>query len=167
MVKKYIILAFLPLLAFFLQSTLFHHFSIKGSIPDMVLILVVFYALFRGGRRGTLYGLLCGLLEDLYMGHFIGVNMLAKGFTGYILGRAQGTVFKENLWVGIIAVVAGTLINSLVVAVLLLANGSMLELEVAYSILYQCLYNLLLAGPIYLWYYYSIYDRLFRMTGES
>jgi len=164
---RYIVLALLPFLSIFLQSTIFHHFSIKGSIPDLVLIFVVFFALFSGARRGTVYGLLCGLLEDLYMGHFIGMNMLAKGLTGYILGKAQGTVFKENLWVGILSVAAGTIINSLTMAFLLLANGSGMEWEVAFTTLYQCLYNLLLAGPIYLWYYYSIYDGLLRTTGEN
>lgn len=164
---RYFVLAFLPFLAVFLQATFFNHFSIKGSIPDLVLIFVVFHALFGGERRGTIYGLLCGLLEDLYMGRFIGVNVLAKGLTGYIMGRAQGNVFKENLLVGIIAVLAGTLINSLAVAVLLMASGSKLELEVVYSTLFQCLYNLLLAGPIYLWYYYSTYEGLLRTTGEN
>lgn len=163
----YFILALLPVLSIFLQSTIFHYFSIKGSIPDLVLIFVVFHAVFRGERRGTLYGVFCGLLEDLYMGCFIGVNVLAKGLTGYIMGKAQGNVFKENLWVGIITVVAGTFINSLVVAVLLMANGTVLDLEVVYSVLYQCLYNLLLAGPIYIWYYYYIYDGLMRAAGEN
>lgn len=167
MMVRYVVLAFLPFLAIFLQSTLFNHYSIKGAIPDLVLIFVIFHALFTGERRGTVYGVLCGLLEDLYIGRFIGVNLVAKGLTGYIMGKAQGTVFKENLLVGIIGVAAGTLINSLAVAVLMMVNGSMLDLEVLYSTLYQCLYNLLLAGPIYLWYYYSTYDGLLRMTGEN
>lgn len=164
---RYIILAFLPLLAVFLQSTFFSHFSIKGSIPDLVLIFVVYHALFSGERHGTIYGMLCGLLEDLYVGRLIGVNVLAKGLTGYIMGKAQGNVFKENLLVGICAVLVGTLINSLAVSVLLMISGSMLEAEVIYSILYQALYNLLLAGPIYLWYYYSTYNGLLHTTEEN
>jgi rod shape-determining protein MreD len=164
---RYIILAFLPLLSVFLQSTFFNHFSIKGSIPDLVLIFVVYHALFSGERQGTIYGMLCGLLEDLYMGRFIGVNVLAKGLTGYIMGKAQGNVFRENLLVGISAVVVGTLINSLAVVILLMINGSMLGAEVIYSILYQALYNLLLAAPLYLWYYYSTYNGWLRTTEEN
>ena len=41
-----------------------------------------------------------------------------------------------------------------VVAVLLMPNGTVLDLEVVYSVLYQCLYNpWLLAETIYIWYY--------------
>lgn len=165
---RYLILALLPFLAIFLQSTLFNHYSIKGSIPDVVLILVVFHALFFGEKRGTVYGILCGLFEDLYMGRFIGLNTLAKGLTGYLLGKAQGTVFKENLLVGIMAVLAGTLVNAAAVALfLLIAGGNMLGKEIIYTILYQSVYNLLLSGPIYLWYYYSTYNGLLRPTGEN
>ena len=159
---RYIVLAFLPFLSVFLQSTFFNQYSIKGSIPDLVLIFVVFHALFAGERRGTIYGVLCGLLEDLYVGRFIGVNVLAKGLTGYIVGKAQGNVFKENLLVGIIAALAGTLINSLAIVVLMMIFGGVLKVEVLSSILYQSLYNLLLAGPLYLWYYYSTYEGLLR-----
>ncbi|MFY9121096.1 MAG: rod shape-determining protein MreD [Syntrophomonadaceae bacterium] len=160
---RYVILAFLPFLAIFVQSTFFNQYSIKGSIPDLVLIFVVFYALFTGEKRGTIYGMLCGLLEDLYVGRFIGVNVLAKGLTGYIIGKTQGNVFKENLLVGIVAVVVGTLINSLAVVFLMMICGGVVKVEVISSILYQSLYNLLLAGPLYLWYYYSTYDGWLRM----
>jgi hypothetical protein len=46
-------------------------------------------------------------------------------------------------------------------------NGRMLGIEVIYSILYQAFYNLLLAGPIYLWYYYSTYNGWLRTTEEN
>ena len=164
---RYIILAFLPFLAVFLQSTFFNQFSIKGSIPDLVLIFVVDQSLCAGPIKGTILRMLCGLLEDLYVGRLIGVNVLTKGLIGYIMGKAQGNVFKENLLVGIMAVLVGTLINSLAVAVLLVINGRMLGIEVIYSILYQAFYNLLLAGPIYLWYYYSTYNGWLRTTEEN
>ena len=66
----------------------------------MVLVLVIFYAIFNGANRGTVYGVMCGLLEDLYMGRFIGINAISKGVTAYVIGRLQGNVFKENLMIG-------------------------------------------------------------------
>lgn len=165
---RYLILAFLPFLALFLQSTWFNNYGIKGAIPDLVLIFVAFHALFNGERRGTIYGVLCGLLEDLYLGRFLGMNALAKGLTAYLLGKAQGTVFKENLLVGILAVLAGTLINSLAVSLFLLLSGvHRLGSEIWWSLLYQSLYNMLLSAPIYLWYYRSNYDGWLRHGGED
>ena len=57
-----------------------------------------------GRGLGTIYGLLCGSLEDLYLGRFIGVNALSKAFTAYLVGHFQDRVFKENILVALIAV---------------------------------------------------------------
>lgn len=165
---RYVVLAFLPFLAIFLQSTLFSSYSIKGSVPDLVLIFVVFHALFNGAQRGTIYGVLCGLLEDLYLGRFIGVNILAKGFTAWVLGKAQGTVFKENLLVGVLGVLVGTVINHGVITLLLfVGGGNIVGIEILRNMLYQCIYNMILTTPIYLWYYHSVHHGILQPAGES
>ena len=76
----------LPFLAVFLQSTVFGFYSIGGSLPDMVLVFVVFFSVINGAASGTAYGFLCGLLEDLYLGRFIGLNAISKALTGFLVG---------------------------------------------------------------------------------
>ncbi|MEN6348573.1 MAG: rod shape-determining protein MreD [Syntrophomonas sp.] len=165
---RYLVLFLLPNLALFLQSTLFSAYSIKGIIPDLVLVFVVFFAIFNGTRKGTIYGFACGLLEDLYVGRFIGINALSKAITAYIIGRLQGNVFKENLMVGVIGVLVSTIINSLFLIILSLpvTNLYLLDLNIIISIAFQCIYNVLLAAPIYVWYYNSSWNGFLKLTGE-
>ncbi|MDD3853594.1 MAG: rod shape-determining protein MreD [Syntrophomonadaceae bacterium] len=161
---RYVILALLPFLAIFFQSTLFSFYSIRGTIPDLVLMFVVFFALINGERRGTIYGFLCGLLEDLYMGRLIGLNALCKAIVGYSLGKMQGNVFKENMLVGVLGVLAGTIINSLVMLILivLFSGAPAIENDFFVKVLFQCLYNLLLSVPVYFWFFNSSYNGVLK-----
>ena len=108
---RYLMLFFLPVMALFLQSTLFGVYSIKNTLPDLLLVFVIFYALLSDARNAAKYGFFCGLLEDLLLGRFIGMNALSKGLTAYIIGVLQGSVFNENLAVGMLSVLLGTLLN--------------------------------------------------------
>ncbi len=166
---RYLVLMLLPFLSIFLQSTFFSTYSIKGSIPDLMLIFVVFFALFNGSKNAAIYGFLCGLLEDLYMGRFIGMNALAKGATAYLIGNLEGSVFKENLLVGIITVIVGTVINGIFMFILSLLTFHVFHFDfnLFTSIWYQSIYNILLAAPIYAWYYHSTKNGILRPYGES
>ncbi|MEQ8235340.1 MAG: rod shape-determining protein MreD [Syntrophomonadaceae bacterium] len=165
---RYLILVLLSFLALFLQTTFFRAFTIGGIIPDLILILVVCHALFNGVYQGTIYGMLCGLLEDLYIGRFIGMNAVSKGITAYVAGRLQGNVFKENVMVGIIGVIGGTLLNFILLFILSALTFEKFNLD--YSILiklsYQLLYNTILTVPMYIWYYHSSHSGWLRETEE-
>ncbi|NLJ73156.1 MAG: rod shape-determining protein MreD [Syntrophomonadaceae bacterium] len=166
---RYFVLIFLPFLSIFLQSTFLSFYSIKGAIPNMLLIFVVFYALLNGKRKNAaIYGFLCGLLEDLYIGRFIGINALALGITAFLIASVEGRVFKENLLVGIITVIVGTIINSVILFLLSLISYKLLNLDtgIFINMWYQSLYNLFLAVPIYAWYFHSTKNGLLRMYGE-
>jgi len=165
---RFILLALLPLLAIFLQSTLFASYSIKGVVPDMVLVFVIFYALLNGAEKGARYGLICGLLEDLYTGRFIGMNALSKAATAYIIGKLQGRVFEENVAVGIIGVILGSLLNACLLFILAFAYFAVFNIDrsLFINIIYQSFYNIVITTPIYLWYYQSSKRGLLKETGE-
>lgn len=165
---RIIILILLPFMALFLQSTIFSFFSIKGAVPDLILIFVIFYSLLNPVNRAGLYGLFCGLLEDLYTGRFIGMNALAKGFTAYILGSLQANVFKDNILVAVVSIIFGSLLNIvlLLIVSLILPERFNLDLSILFNMLFHVLYNTVLAIPIYMWYYNSHRSGLLRETGE-
>lgn len=165
---RFIVLALLPLLAIFFQSTFFANYSIKGVVPDLVLVFVIFYALLNGADKGARYGLLCGLLEDLYTGRFIGMNAVSKSVTAYIIGRMQHRVFTENVAVGIFSVIIGSLLNAFLLLIMALIYFAAFNLTINFLIdaLYQVVYNVLLTTPIYLWYYQSSKRGLLKDTGE-
>lgn len=151
------ILILLPILALFLQTNVFGALAWQETIPDILLIVVVFFAIFNGAQRGSIYGVCCGLLEDLYLGRFIGLNAVSKGITAYIIGRLQGNVFKENILVGVIGVLGGTLVNSFFIFIFSFSSfGSSQSIRfMVVSILWQLAYNTIVAVPLYNWYYHS------------
>lgn len=164
---RYLVLTLLPLLSIFLQSTIFHSCSIKGTVPDLVLVFVVFYSLLNGHNSSTIYGFFCGLLEDLYLGRAIGMNAIAKACTAFVVARLQGNVFKENVLVGVIAVVLGTLFNGILLLILSIASFNVFYLDrsLIISLSYQMIYNAILALPIYFLYYRSNHKGWLRKTG--
>jgi rod shape-determining protein MreD len=80
----------LPLLIFFpviiIQTTIIPLISINGVVPDLILILLVFYAARKGQIYGTILGFIFGFLFDLITGSLLGSAMLSKTLTGFIAG---------------------------------------------------------------------------------
>lgn len=161
---RILILALLPFLAIFLQSTVLSFYLFKDTVPDLVLIFVIFFALLNGTKKGSVYGVLCGLLEDLYLGRFIGINAISKGFTAFIIGKLQGNVFKDNILVGAIGVIVGTLINAGILFILAFITFDFFNVDsyIFIHVLYQTVYNTTIAIPLYLWYYRSSSRGLLR-----
>ncbi|HEX3010464.1 MAG TPA: rod shape-determining protein MreD [Syntrophomonadaceae bacterium] len=165
---RQIILAILPMIALFLQSTFFSNYSIKGTVPDLVLVFVVFYALLNNGTKGVFYGLACGLLEDLYVGRFIGINALSKAIVAYTVNRLQGNVFRENVLVGVVTVIISSMLNWTVMLLISMASFKVLNinLSILTGLLNQICYNTILSVPLYIWYYNSNRRGLLRAAGD-
>lgn len=78
------ILLFFPLLI--VQTTLVPLIAINGIVPDLILILLVFYSMKRGQLYGTVLGFIYGFLFDIITGNLIGSTMLSKTLAGFIAG---------------------------------------------------------------------------------
>src|SRR5947209_4525696 len=51
-------------LALLAQSTIVHYVSIRGVVPSLVLVVVVWYAIRADARRAAIFGLIAGACED-------------------------------------------------------------------------------------------------------
>lgn len=80
----WIILAYLAL-AF--QTTLF-----SGSKPDLVLLLVCFYALSHDLTSTIILSSLAGLLTDVASGFIIGPSIISKSLIGYLVIQAKQSI---------------------------------------------------------------------------
>lgn len=63
---------------------------------DLLLIILSIVALFKGPYQGALLGFGYGLLEDLFLGHCIGMYALTKMVIGYLLGFSKNNLNQEN-----------------------------------------------------------------------
>jgi len=110
----YLVLTLLALAGLLLQSTLLSFVTVGGVAPDLILVLAVLHSIFTGPKRGAAFGFASGLLEDIFLGRFIGMNALAKGLTSLLVGWFAQRAFRENILVPVFALLLGTLFNELV-----------------------------------------------------
>ncbi|MGQ9642482.1 MAG: rod shape-determining protein MreD [Ignavibacterium sp.] len=78
------ILLFIPVLI--IQTTVIPLISIGQVIPDLILILLVFYSITEGQIYGTLLGFVYGFAFDLVTGSLLGSMMIAKTVAGFVAG---------------------------------------------------------------------------------
>ena len=78
------IILFFPLLI--LQSTIVPLISIVGIIPDLILILLVYFTLRLGQIHGAILGFVYGFLLDMITGNIFGSAMIAKTISGFVAG---------------------------------------------------------------------------------
>jgi len=89
---------FLAMLVFLLlQAVLAPRVAIGQAAPDFILLIVVFFALYRGSVRGALLGFAVGLLQDLGNPDNLGLNALTKSLLGYFVGDAGTKTFPDRI----------------------------------------------------------------------
>ena len=68
------------------QATLINSISIASVKPELIMLLVVFYALYNGSKGGMLCGMILGLGVDILSGGIVGINSLILGCVGFFNG---------------------------------------------------------------------------------
>jgi rod shape-determining protein MreD len=88
------IIFFFPVLLF--QITIIPLISINGIIPDLLLILLVYYSISYGQIYGTVLGAAYGFLFDLITGSLLGSMMLSKTVVGFVAGYYSAETHREK-----------------------------------------------------------------------
>ena len=155
--RRYIGMAVLFLLALLLQSTVFNVLTLAGVKPDFVLLLVIYFAFSTGPGKGALMGLVLGLLEDFYIGRYIGMNALALLAAGLIAGWFETKLYKENLLIALLVVFVTTAASQGIILFSGLAAGLNWDSGNGFNIIWPlALYNTCLVPFTYPWFHRSI-----------
>lgn len=105
------ILFFFPLLV--IQTTIIPLIAVNGIVPDLIIILLVFYTLKLGQLHGTVIGFIYGFLFDFIMGGLLGSAMLSKTVTGFITGffynESKKELYLKSLVFSLIVFLASTI----------------------------------------------------------
>ena len=72
--------------ALLLQTTVLARLPLPGGAPDLLLVVVVAFALVEGPLSGTVTGFAAGLLADLGADHELGRAALVYTLAGYVAG---------------------------------------------------------------------------------
>lgn len=84
--RDYLLPILLFIAALLIQIIIVPFISIEGIIPDLILIILVYYTLKNGQLFGTVLGSVYGLAFDLITGGIIGSTMFTKTLAGFIAG---------------------------------------------------------------------------------
>ena len=146
-----------------IQSTVLPLVAIQGIYPDMLLVVVVSYALLSGKERGVGMGFFAGLVQDLAFGSVFGTNTLSKLAIGYFFGLAERKVFKEHVLLPLATTAVATIVTCFFISSILSIFGYKIGIipSIVDNVLPLTLYNLVIAIPVH----HLIY-RLTRITAE-
>lgn len=98
----------LSIFSIVIQTTILKHFSILGVTPNIVLIIIVSYSIFKGKFKGAFLGIFLGLLQDIIISSTLGINALIYFLIGYTVGIFNDIVFKDNPFTSIVFVSLST-----------------------------------------------------------
>lgn len=101
-------LYFLLLSALLIHLTLLSHVRFLGAAPDLMLIIVIFFALFFGPGPGLEAGLAAGILKDMFTPDFFGMNAVACAVTGLVVGMLNEKFYRESKMTQFILVISFT-----------------------------------------------------------
>jgi len=94
-IKRVIMYLVLALLLF-IHVTFLNYIGIFGFKPDLLLIAVIFLALFFGSEVGLEAGIVAGVGKDMLALDYMGMNTLVLGLTGLVIGAMHTKFFKES-----------------------------------------------------------------------
>ncbi len=88
-VQRFLLGASSIITALLLQATVIERLPLPGAAPDLVLVLVIAFALAEGPMSGMTTGFVAGLLADAMSAHEMGRLALAYALAGYVAGQFQ------------------------------------------------------------------------------
>ena len=120
---RYVLIAILFLLSLILPGTVFHFWSWSGIKPDLLMLLTIYIAMHSRLRSGILWGLGAGLLEDLYLGRYIGMYTLTLAVVAFLSHWLAERWYRENFLLTTFMVLVVTAVGQITIAFLSLGAG--------------------------------------------
>lgn len=95
--KRNIIIAFLIIICFSLQCTVFRSLNFGGIGPNLLIILTSAFGFMRGKKCGTIIGFFSGLLIDIFFGEVLGFYALIYMYVGFANGTFHKIFYPEDI----------------------------------------------------------------------
>ena len=130
--KRTAINLLLIIVAFTIQNCVFPLIPFLSASPNLLLILTFSFGFMKGQRAGMFYGVLAGILLDLFYSGPFGFYMLVFVYIGYVNGICTKYYYEEYITLPLILCVLN---------------------ELAYN-LYMYVFRFLIRGKLNLLYYF-------------
>lgn len=83
-------------LAAIIQTTWLDVIKLQGVLPDLTLLLVVYFAIADGEERAMWTALIGGVYQDVSGNYTLGHNVLSLVIVGYAVGRISTRLITEH-----------------------------------------------------------------------
>jgi len=112
MQKQYGLIYFILLIAVvILESTILLPLKIHNTRPDIVMLMIIFFAHQRGNIQGSLMGFTVGVVMDIIGMAPLGFHSFIYTIVGYFFGSTKGKVYIDALTLPVLLALLATLIK--------------------------------------------------------
>ncbi|MBQ6999345.1 MAG: rod shape-determining protein MreD [Clostridia bacterium] len=150
--KRHYMLSYVLLfVALILQTTLIGELTIFGIAPSLMLILVVCFSLMNDCIPSAVFAVVAGLLLDVSGGRIIGFNALLMMYLSIGVVFVGQEFFRETPRAAAMLVAISTFAYEMIYFIFSLAifGGAHFFYMIVRVILIECVYNAVLAIPVY------------------
>jgi rod shape-determining protein MreD len=133
------------------QVTIVSAIGIFGGSPDLILVLLVAVALFKGSTFGAFAGFWAGFLLDVALLETLGFTSLLLTLLGFWIGRYGETTGRGRAHAPLLSVAVATVLYAVGGLILhfMLGDPASARLTLVDSLLPELVLNLLLAFPVF------------------
>ncbi len=154
--KRGIITAFLILLCFLLQCTVFRFLAFGGIVPNLMIVLTASFGFMRGEKTGLLIGFFCGILVDIFFASVIGFYALLYMYIGYMNGKFAVVFYPQDIKLPVALILCSDFFYGIICYVILFLLRSRFDVMyyLVHIILPEIVYTIvvtLLLYPLILW----------------
>ena len=111
---KNVLWAVVVILAALIEATWLGVVRVQGVLPDLILLLVVFFGITEGEERAMYTGLLGGVFQDVAANAALGQHVLCLVVVGFITGRVSHRLVTDHPAVQAASVFAAGLIHGFI-----------------------------------------------------
>jgi len=111
--RKNIMWAVIVVTAALIQTTWLDAIEIAGVVPDLALLLVIYFAVNDGEERAMFTGVLAGIFQDIASEATLGHHVLCLVLIGFTVGRLTTRLITEHPAIKAGLVLAAGLVNGI------------------------------------------------------
>ena len=151
MILKYIFTAIITILALVVQShTSLDVIRVFGVKPDLLFIIVVYFAYAFGAFYGQVVAFASGLLRDSVSGSPLGFLTLPSVFIAFIIGMFGKEILKDNLMNISLMIFAASFVKGIISFLLSAIFLSADVFAIINIVLPESLYNAIIAPALFI-----------------
>lgn len=148
---RYVLIFLMVVLGFTIQTTIIRYIEVFNTKPNIILVIVILYALIRGKHEGSIIGFLSGVIVDVISGRVFGAHALLFMYICILVGTFNKRFFKDSFFVAVLFISVFTFLYQSVFYFFNFFIWDETNIKFVYSniIFPEMIYNSIMAIPIY------------------